>query len=122
MEQKTVSLQELMELCKLLDEKHGFPVRFEDQSQKYNQVTKDLVGLFGEIGEFSNIIKKINIKIEKHDGYDLDLPKAEHHLKEEIADSLIYLIRIANILEIDLTTEINNKIERNKIRYGKHEQ
>lgn len=117
-----MSLQELMELCKVLDVKHGFPVTFEDQSQKYNQVTKDLVGLFGEIGEFSNIIKKINIKIEKNDSYDLDIPKAEHHLKEEIADSLIYLIRIANILEIDLTTEINNKIEKNKIRYGKHEK
>ncbi len=115
-----MSLQELMELCKDLDVKHGFPVTFVDQSQKYNQVTKDLVGLFGEIGEFSNIIKKINIKIEKNDSYDLDFPKAEYDLKEEIADSLIYLIRIANILEIDLTTEINNKIEKNKIRYGKH--
>lgn len=115
-----MSLQELMALCKALDVKHGFPVTFADQSQKYNQVTKDLVGLFGEIGEFSNIIKKINIKIEKSESYDLDIPKAEHHLKEEIADSFIYLIRIANILEIDLTTEIHNKIEKNKIRYGKH--
>lgn len=117
-----MSLQELMDLCKNLDEKHGFPVIFEDKSKRYNQVTKDLVGLFGEIGEFSNIIKKINIKIEKTDGYELDLPEAEHNLKEEIADSFIYLIRIANILEIDLTTEINKKIEKNKVRYGHQKQ
>ncbi len=114
-----MNLQELMELCKSLDEKHGFSLVFEDQAQKYNQVTKDLVGLFGEIGEFSNIIKKINLKIEKNDGYTLDLPAAEDNLKEEIADSMIYLIRIANILEIDLPVEINKKIEKNKIRYGK---
>ncbi len=114
-----MNLKELMELCKNLDEKHGFPVVFADQALKYNQVTKDLVGLFGEIGEFSNIIKKINLKIEKHDRYALDLPAAEHNLKEEIADSMIYLIRIANILEIDLTLEVNKKIEKNKIRYGK---
>lgn len=117
-----MSLQDFMDLCKKLDEKHGFPVTFEDKSQRYNQVTKDLVGLFGEIGEFSNIIKKINIKIEKPDGYELDLPEAEHNLKEEIADSFIYLIRIANILEIDLTTEINKKIEKNKVRYGNQKQ
>jgi len=114
-----MNFQELMDLCKNLDEKHGFPVVFEDQKLKYNQVTKDLVGLFGEIGEFSNIIKKINLKIEKNDGYVLDLPAAEHDLKEEIADSMIYLIRIANILEVDLPEEINKKIEKNKIRYGK---
>lgn len=115
-----MSLQELMNYCKYLDEVHDFPVTFTDQRQKYNQVTKDLVGLFGEIGEFSNIIKKINLKIEKNDRYELDLLEAEKNLKEEIADSFIYLIRIANILEIDLPLEINNKIEKNKIRYGKY--
>jgi NTP pyrophosphatase (non-canonical NTP hydrolase) len=120
MEQEKLSLQELMKLCRSLDEAHGFPVTFEGQSQKYDQVTKDLVGLFGEIGEFSNIIKKINIKIEKKENYELNLAKAEINLKEEIADSLIYLIRIANILEIDLTKETIKKIERNKIRYGNH--
>ena len=60
------------------------------------------------------------MKIEKNDRYELDLLEAEKNLNEEIADSFIYLIRIANILEIDLPLEINNKIEKNKIRYGKY--
>ena len=114
-----MNLDELMDLCRALDELHGFPVEFEDQSQRYNQVTKDLVGLFGEIGEFSNIIKKINLKLQKGDDYILDIAFAEQNLKEEIADSMIYLIRIANILKIDLTVAVNKKIEQNKIRYGK---
>lgn len=117
-----MTLKDLMGLCKNLDEKHGFPVKFEKQKEKYDQITKDLVGLFGEIGEFSNIIKKINLKIEKDDKYELDMTSAEEHLKEEVADFAIYLIRIANILNIDLTLEINKKIETNKIRYGNHAQ
>lgn len=117
-----MTLKELMGLCKSLDERHGFPVEFEKQKEKYDQITKDLVGLFGEIGEFSNIIKKINLKIEKDDKYELDMTRAEENLKEEVADFAIYLIRIANILDIDLTLEINKKIEKNKIRYGSHGQ
>lgn len=113
-----MELKDLMGLCKELDEKHGFPVRFDNQLEKYNQVTKDLVGLLGEIGEFANIVKKINIKIEKNESYKLDTRQAENNLKEELADSLIYIIRIANILEIDLATEALAKIEKNKIKYG----
>lgn len=116
-----MKLKELMDLCKKLDEKHGFPLTFDNQLDKYNQITKDLVGLFGEIGEFANTVKKINIKIEKEDNYKLDMEQAEANLKEELADFLIYIMRIANILEIDLTTETLNKIEKNKIRYGTSE-
>jgi NTP pyrophosphatase (non-canonical NTP hydrolase) len=116
-----VELKELMGLCKVLDEKHGFPVKFESQLEKYNQITKDLVGLLGEVGEFANIVKKINRKMEKHEAYKLDTKQAENNLKEELADSLIYIIRIANILEIDLTTETLAKIEKNKIKYGTSE-
>lgn len=116
-----MELKDLMGLCKALDEKHGFPVSFDNQLEKYNQITKDLVGLLGEVGEFANIVKKINIKIEKKENYKLDTKQAENSLKEELADSLIYIIRIANILEIDLTTETLAKIERNKIKYGNTE-
>ncbi|MVW76706.1 MazG nucleotide pyrophosphohydrolase domain-containing protein [Pseudomonas xionganensis] len=113
-----MELNDLMGLCKVLDEKHGFPVKFDNQLEKYNQITKDLVGLLGEVGEFANIVKKINIKIERNESYELDTKQAENNLKEELADSLIYIIRIANILEIDLTTETLTKIEKNKIKYG----
>lgn len=115
-----MEFKKLMGICKELDEKHGFPVKFDNQLDKYNQITKDLVGLLGEVGEFANIVKKINIKIEKHEHYELDIKQAESNLKEELADSLIYIIRIANILEIDLTAEAINKIEKNKIKYGTH--
>jgi NTP pyrophosphatase (non-canonical NTP hydrolase) len=112
-----VKFSELCKICKEFDEEHGFPVVFEKENEKFNQITKDLVGLFGEIGEFSNIVKKINIKIEKGDQYELNTPEAAAHLKEELSDSLIYLIRLANILDINLEKECLNKMEKNRIRY-----
>jgi len=38
-------------------------------------------------------------------------------IKEEIADVLIYLSRLASILEIDLTTAVRNKFELNEKKY-----
>jgi len=37
-------------------------VRFAGDRERITQLMKDL-GLFGEIGEFSNLIKKIDIKL-----------------------------------------------------------
>jgi NTP pyrophosphatase (non-canonical NTP hydrolase) len=76
-----------------------------------------LVGLFGEIGEFSNIIKKINIKLDHPDEYTLNVSDAELLLREELVDSLIYIIRIGAILDIDLQAELLKKMQLNSIRY-----
>jgi len=102
-----------------MDELHGFPVEFASQRDKYDQLTKDLVGLVGEIGEFSNIVKKINIKLDRPDEYDLNVSMAEALLPEELADGLIYIIRIAAILKIDLQAELVKKIQQNVTRYEK---
>ena len=86
------------------DQSFGFPVRFDNETDKYNQLTKELVGLFGEVGEFSNIVKKINLKLE-NSKYNYDIELAKELLAEELADSLIYLLRISEILDVDLEEE-----------------
>ena len=101
-----------------MDERHGFPVYFNSEIEKYRQLTKDLVGLFGEIGEFANIVKKVNIKLDRVDEYSFDVTRAESSLKEELADSLIYIIRIAAILGIDLQQQVLEKIQQNESRYA----
>lgn len=111
---------EIRDLSKMqisLDEKNGFLVKFSSQQKKYDQITKDLVGLFGEIGEFSNLVKKINLKLEHGEKYVLNREKIEPLMREELADSLIYIIRIAAILEMDLETEVIKKIKKNEQRY-----
>ncbi|QBQ11062.1 hypothetical protein [Pseudomonas sp. SXM-1] len=113
-----MELKEISNLQIALDEKHGFPVKFSDEKTRYDQITKDLVGLFGEIGEFSNLVKKINLKMEHTENYKLDMKKTESALKEELIDSLIYIIRIGAILDIDIEHELLKKIAKNQVRYA----
>ncbi|KXJ31081.1 MazG nucleotide pyrophosphohydrolase domain-containing protein [Pseudomonas sp. HUK17] len=114
-----MEIKDLIELQAKLDDRHGFPSKFESQKEKYDQLSKDLVGLFGEIGEFSNVVKKINLKISYDDKYDLDLSTAKEHLSEELVDSLIYILRIARILGIDIQEETLKKMRANEKRYAK---
>lgn len=113
-----MEITEIIEKQIAQDEEYGFPVKFSDSKSLYNQLTKDLVGLFGEIGEFSNIVKKINIKLDNPDNYELDMQSVHSLLSEELVDSFIYIIRIAAILEVDLEHEVLKKIALNAERYA----
>ncbi|MEZ8957811.1 hypothetical protein AB6E94_10365 [Vibrio lentus] len=99
------------------DKSVGFPVKFKDDIEKYHQLTKELVGLFGEIGEFSNIVKKINLKLD-NDKYDYDIDSAKDLLSEELVDSLIYILRISEIIDVDLEEETLRKMKKNRERYN----
>ena len=100
------------------DERRGFPVRFTQDQERVAQLVKDLVGLVGEIGEFSNLIKKIQIKID-HPAYEgPSLLESRDKLREEVIDSFIYLIRLAAILETDIEIELLKKIQINQRRYN----
>lgn len=111
-----MTLNELISHQTKMDISHGFPVNFSSERQKFDQLTKDLVGLFGEIGEFSNIVKKINIKLDRPEIYKFDL-ELEKVLNEELVDSLIYILRISAILQIDLEAELLKKMQFNATRY-----
>lgn len=39
------------------------------------------------------------------------------HVKEELADVMIYCLSLANQLDIDISTAIENKIKKNSIKY-----
>lgn len=112
-----MDIKEILDKQVALDESIGFPVKFSDQKAMYDQLTKDLVGLFGEIGEFSNIVKKITIKLANPEKYKLDLDIAENELREELIDTFIYILRIAAILDIDIEKEVLRKMQINDSRY-----
>lgn len=112
-----MDLAALMKIQIMADEKRGFPVRFGGDRERVMQLMKDLVGLFGEIGEFANLIKKIEIRLN-HPAYDgPSLAESRDQLSEEVIDSFIYLMRLAAILEIDLEVELLKKMQINQERY-----
>ncbi|MGE3424981.1 MAG: hypothetical protein AB7N24_23275 [Dehalococcoidia bacterium] len=113
-----MEIADLVRMQVRLDEVSGFPVSFVDRRERYTQLTRDLVGLVGEIGEFANIVKKVNIKLDRPTEYDLDLAKAEAALNEELADCIIYLLRISALLNVDVEQLVVKKIEANAARYA----
>jgi NTP pyrophosphatase (non-canonical NTP hydrolase) len=112
---------EFAEICKtqiLDDQKRGFPVTFGSERETHAQLIKDLVGLFGEVGEFSDLAKKVGLKLD-HPGYDgPTLSQSRERLGKELGDILIYTIRLAAILGVDLESVILKTIRNNKDRYA----
>ena len=72
------------------------------------------MALGGEVGELLDIFQWLKDEESDLDGIsDNNLTKT----KEELADIFLYLIRIADKLDIDLVEEANNKIEINHQKY-----
>lgn len=104
------------------DRRRGFKVDFEDDTAREQQITHDLVGLFGEIGEFANALKKVTLT-RTTQGYEgQTLAQAKPHLREELADATIYIFRLARLLNADLEADILEKINRNDERYWQLER
>lgn len=100
---KSLGLIELQEYIKIKVKERGF----EDESPK-----DLLVLLIEEVGEFAKAIRKysgIKVDSEKKDKYPA--------LQEEIADVLIYIIDLANTLNINLDESYRIKDDINDSRF-----
>jgi len=104
------------------DERRGFQVRFDADDKQHNQLTHDLVGLMGEIGEFANELKKVGLGLTNPNYDGLSLKEASPHLREELADVAIYLFRLSAAIGGDLEKDILAKMDVNDERYGKLER
>lgn len=70
-----------------------------------------VVCLVGELGEFSNILKKVTRG-------DSVLKDVKDSLDEELVDTFIYLIKIANQFDVNLEEGYLKKLEKNKKRFN----
>lgn len=109
----SLTLSEIKEIQKQFDMTHSVagksffvPVGEEDAFHLEHMA----VCLIGEVGEFCNVLKKVVRG-------DLSLNDAKPDLAEELTDSFIYLIKIANQFGVDLEAEFLAKVEKNKIRF-----
>jgi NTP pyrophosphatase (non-canonical NTP hydrolase) len=69
-----------------------------------------IVCTVGELGEFSNLTKKV-VRGDK------ELKEIKPELDEELVDTFIYLIKIANQFNVDLEQGFLDKLEKNKKRF-----
>ena len=111
-----MEIQDLIERQREFDERHGWSTSYTDPSQQLNALAKDVIGLFGESGEIANVLKKIQLHQNQE---ELEHVFAQHReaMKEEVVDTLIYLIRIASHLDMDVTTEYMKKLSSNEEKY-----
>lgn len=103
------------------DRRRGFPVEFSTEGEQIQQLMRDLVGLLGEVGEFANILKKVELGRTNPRYVAPSLADAQSDLEEELADTAIYLFRLSEILKVDLEEAILTKIKANDQRYKKLE-
>lgn len=76
---------------------------------------KNLVmALNGEVGELNEIFQWLETDDSKLENLK---PKDLERSKEEIADVFLYLVRLADKLEIDLLEVANEKIDINEMKY-----
>ena len=114
-----MDIKELMCIQSEFDKEHGWSLEGRGPSELLAWLHKDLVGLFGELGEFANDLKKITLKHEIRDmKSDIKtFQKLKGALSEELIDAFIYLMRIAVHLEIDVEREYIKKLKSNRRKY-----
>ncbi|MGF1728073.1 nucleotide pyrophosphohydrolase [Photobacterium kasasachensis] len=85
----------------------------EDRNWEQFHSPKNLaMALSGEVGELTEIFQWLSPEQSEH------LPDAKKaHLEEEMADVLMYLLRLADKCDIDLMAACQNKLIKNEQKY-----
>jgi len=73
-----------------------------------------VLALTGEVGELAEIFQWMTDEQVSRIAQD----KARYvHVQEEIADVLLYLVRLSNVLKIDLNQAVADKLVKNALKY-----
>ncbi len=113
-------IKDIVEFQKEFDKKHNWINEHEKQDEKFmERLQYATIALAGEVGEFSNILKKI-IRDKNLDG-KIDQTRIGD-MKEELVDVFIYLIILSIILKMDLGKEYFDKMKKNEERFVKYKK
>lgn len=76
---------------------------------------KNLVmALTGEVGELSEIFQWMSEAESMNAGQN---SSTAQDVKDELADVLLYLVRLASVLNVDLNEAVTQKIKANELKY-----
>lgn len=110
------TLEEFINYQKAFDEKHfgkfNWGQKIDDENIDVLEFL--LISILGELGEASNIVKKILRG-------DTTLEEMRPHLNEEITDIFIYLLKFIYQLDIDIEQEYLAKMKKNEERFSQYE-
>lgn len=72
------------------------------------------MALAGEAGELLEIFQWLT---PEQSTDVMDEPERAEHVRQELADILAYLVRLADVLDVDLLAALSSKISLNETRY-----
>jgi dCTP diphosphatase len=102
----------LIDISRLADQLEQFATE-RDWAQFHSP--KNLVmALTGEVGELNEIFQWMPEEASKHAGRD---PQTAQAVQDELADVLLYLVRLSSVLGIDLDAAVQQKLKANALRY-----
>lgn len=112
-----MTVDEIISFQKEFDSAHESRFPWNSRIDENNLASLEflLISLTGELGETSNIVKKII-----RGDFTLDEKRAD--ISEEIVDMFIYLIKLSYQLDIDLEATYLDKMEKNRERFKKYER
>lgn len=100
------------------DRQHGWSTDTPEPAALIAGLQIDIVGLVGELGEFANLVQKIDRNRESGPDFP-ELDENRPALAEELADTFAYLLRLANRLGVNLEDEYLRKLTKNDRRFEK---
>ena len=102
----------LIDVTRLADQLEQFATE-RDWAQFHSP--KNLVmALSGEVGELNEIFQWMSERASKEAGRD---PRTAKAVQDELADVLLYLVRLSSVLGVDLNAAVQQKLKTNAMRY-----
>ncbi|MFI6310837.1 nucleotide pyrophosphohydrolase [Nocardia fusca] len=86
----------------------------EREWERFHTPKNLVMALTGEVGELSELFQWLTAE---ESATVVDDPARRLRVEEEIADVLIYLLRLADVLDVDLVASVKAKLRANEERY-----
>lgn len=82
--------------------------------QRFHTPRNLMLALVGEVGELAEIFQWLS---DEEVSRLADEPARFTHLQEEVADVLLYLVRLASVLQLDINAAVCDKLQKNAVKY-----
>lgn len=86
----------------------------EREWQQFHSPKNLAMALTGEVGELVSLFQWMTEEQSKSAASD---PATAQAVRDELADVLLYLVRLAHVLKVDLNDAVQEKIASNAIKY-----